>query len=134
MRDLETIALAITASETGHLVMGTMMTPSAHQTIDRILESFPAAQQNQIRAMLSESLRAVISQRLLPRADETGMVLAAEILLGTPALSNLIRDKKTYQIPSIILLELVQAGKITPQKGLEFAVDKRAFELAVGRQ
>jgi twitching motility protein PilT len=148
MRDLETISLAITAAETGHLVMGTLMTSSAHQTIDRVLESFPTNQQNQIRMMLSESLRAVISQRLLPLADESGMVLAAEILLGTQAVSNLIRDKKTFQIPSVIqtsrhlgmkrmddaLLELVSDGKITPQKGLEFAVDKKAFEAAVSRR
>src|SRR5205823_11359004 len=84
LRDLETISLAITAAETGHLVMGTLMTSSAHQTVDRILESFPTNQQNQIRTMLSESLRAVISQRLLPLADESGMALATEILLGTP--------------------------------------------------
>jgi twitching motility protein PilT len=147
MRDLETISLAVTASETGHLVMGTLMTSSAHQTVDRILESFPPAQQNQIRAMLSDSLRAVISQRLLPMADNSGMVLAAEILLGTPAVANLIREKKTFQIPSIIqtnrhlgmkrmddaLLELVQVGKVNPQKALDFAFDKKAFEASIKR-
>ena len=147
MRDLETISLAVTASETGHLVMGTLMTSSAHQTVDRILESFPPAQQNQIRAMLSDSLRAVISQRLLPMADNSGMVLAAEILLGTPAVANLIREKKTFQIPSIIqtnrhlgmrrmddaLLELVQTGKVNPQKALDFAFDKKAFEASIKR-
>lgn len=147
MRDLETISLAVTASETGHLVMGTLMTSSAHQTVDRILESFPPAQQNQIRAMLSDSLRAVISQRLLPMTDNSGMVLAAEILLGTPAVANLIREKKTFQIPSIIqtnrhlgmrrmddaLLELVQAGKVNPQKALDFAFDKKAFEASIKR-
>ncbi|MEW6731660.1 MAG: PilT/PilU family type 4a pilus ATPase [Acidobacteriota bacterium] len=148
MRDLETISLAITAAETGHLVMGTLMTSSAHQTIDRILESFPPNQQNQIRMMLSESLRAVVSQRLLPLADESGMVLAAEILISMTAVANLIRDKKTYQIPSIMqtnramgmrrmddaLIELVEQGKITPQKGLEFALDKKAFEAAITRR
>lgn len=147
MRDLETISLAVTASETGHLVMGTLMTSSAHQTIDRILESFPPAQQNQIRAMLSDSLRAVVSQRLLPMADNSGMVLAAEILLGTPAVANLIREKKTFQIPSIIqtnrhlgmrrmddaLLELVHSGKVNPQKALDFAFDKKAFEASIKR-
>ncbi|MFY9223444.1 MAG: PilT/PilU family type 4a pilus ATPase [Blastocatellia bacterium] len=147
MRDLETISLAVTASETGHLVMGTLMTSSAHQTVDRILESFPPAQQNQIRAMLSDSLRAVISQRLLPMADNSGMVLAAEILLGTPAVANLIREKKTFQIPSIIqtnrhlgmrrmddaLLELVHTGKVNPQKALDFAFDKKAFEASIKR-
>lgn len=147
MRDLETISLAITASETGHLVMGTLMTSSAHQTVDRILESFPASQQNQIRAMLSDSLRAVISQRLLPMADESGMALAAEIMLGTTAIANLIREKKTFQIPSVIqtsrhlgmkrmddaLLELVQSGKVLPQKALDFAFDKKGFEQATRR-
>ena len=147
MRDLETISLAVTASETGHLVMGTLMTSSAHQTVDRILESFPPSQQNQIRAMLSDSLRAVISQRLLPMADDSGMALAAEIMLGTTAIANLIREKKTFQIPSVIqtsrhlgmrrmddaLLELVQAGKISAQKALDFAFDKRGFEQATRR-
>jgi twitching motility protein PilT len=147
MRDLETISLAITASETGHLVMGTLMTSSAHQTVDRILESFPASQQNQIRAMLSDSLRAVISQRLLPLADESGMALAAEIMLGTTAISNLIREKKTFQIPSVIqtsrhlgmkrmddaLLDLVQTGKVLPQKALDFAFDKKGFDQATKR-
>lgn len=142
MRDPETISLAITAAETGHLVMGTLMTSSAHQTVERILESFPPSQQNQIRTMLSESLRAVISQRLIPLADDSGMVLAAEILLGTPAVSNLIRDKKTFQIPSIMqtsrnigmkrmddaLVELVQSGKITLQQAVEYALDKKMLE------
>jgi twitching motility protein PilT len=147
MRDLETISLAVTASETGHLVMGTLMTSSAHQTVDRVLDSFPPGQQNQIRAMLSDSLRAVISQRLLPMVDESGMVLAAEIMLGTTAIANLIREKKTFQIPSVIqtnrhigmkrmddaLLELVQAGKVHPQKALDFASDKKGFEAAIKR-
>ncbi|MBL8152143.1 MAG: PilT/PilU family type 4a pilus ATPase [Blastocatellia bacterium] len=145
MRDAETIALAITAAETGHLVMGTMMTSSAPQTIERILESFPTNQQNQIRTMLSDSLRAIISQRLLAAADESKMVLAAEILIGTPAVGNLIRDKKPFQLPNIMqtnrhlgmkrmddaLLELVQMGKITRQKGLAFAQDRKSFELSL---
>lgn len=147
MRDPETISLAITAAETGHLVMGTLMTSSAHQTVERILESFPPSQQNQIRTMLSESLRAVISQRLIPLADDSGMVLAAEILLGTPAVSNLIRDKKTFQIPSIMqtsrnigmkrmddaLVELVQNRKITLQQAMEYALDKKLLESLAGR-
>ncbi|MCS6884408.1 MAG: type IV pilus twitching motility protein PilT [Blastocatellia bacterium] len=147
LRDPETISLAVTAAETGHLVMGTLMTSSAHQTIERILESFPPSQQNQIRTMLSESLRAVISQRLIPLVDDSGMVLAAEILLGTPAVANLIRDKKTFQIPSIMqtsrnigmkrmddaLLELVQSRKITLQRALEYAVDKKQLELLAAR-
>lgn len=147
MRDPETISLAITAAETGHLVMGTLMTSSAHQTVERILESFPPSQQNQIRTMLSESLRAVISQRLIPLADDSGMVLAAEILLGTPAVSNLIRDKKTFQLPSIMqtsrnigmkrmddaLVELVQSRKITLQQAMEYALDKKLLESLAGR-
>ncbi len=147
MRDPETISLAITAAETGHLVMGTLMTSSAHQTVERILESFPPSQQNQIRTMLSESLRAVISQRLIPLADDSGMVLAAEILLGTPAVSNLIRDKKTFQIPSIMqtsrnigmkrmddaLVELVQSRKITLQQAMEYALDKKLLESLAGK-
>lgn len=147
MRDLETISLAVTASETGHLVMGTLMTSSAHQTVDRVLESFPPGQQNQIRAMLSDSLRAVISQRLIPLMDESGMALATEIMLGTTAVANLIREKKTFQIPSVIqtnrhigmkrmddaLLELVQTNKVHPQKALDFASDKKGFEAAIKR-
>ncbi len=99
LRDLETISLAISASETGHLVIGSMNTSSAHKTIDKVIDSYPAAQQNQIRAMLGESLKAVFSQRLLPRADGSGMVLAYELLLGSTQLANLIKDGKTFQIP-----------------------------------
>ncbi|MEO5763619.1 MAG: PilT/PilU family type 4a pilus ATPase, partial [Vicinamibacteria bacterium] len=83
LRDLETISLAISASETGHLVIGSMNTSSAHKTIDKVIDSYPAEQQNQIRAMVGESLKAIFSQRLLPRADGTGMVLAYELLLGS---------------------------------------------------
>ena len=102
MRDLETISMAITAAETGHLVLGTLHTRNAGKTVDRIIDVFPAAQQNQIRAMLAESLRGVISQQLVPRADGSGRVCAYEIMVVTPAIANLIREAKTYQIPSLM--------------------------------
>lgn len=102
MRDLETVQLAITAAETGHLVMGTLHTNSAPKTIDRIIDVFPAGNQAMIRAMLSESLQAVVTQTLLKRADGTGRVAAHEILLATPAIRNLIREGKTPQIGSLM--------------------------------
>jgi twitching motility protein PilT len=102
MRDLETIQLAMTAAETGHLVMGTLHTSSAPKTIDRIIDVFPANDKEMVRAMLSVSLEAVISQSLLKRADGTGRVAAHEILLGTPAVRNLIREGKIPQISSMM--------------------------------
>ncbi|RMF95588.1 MAG: type IV pilus twitching motility protein PilT [Candidatus Schekmanbacteria bacterium] len=102
MRDLETIQLALTAAETGHLVFGTLHTSSAPKTVDRIIDVFPAAQQGQIRAMFSESIQAVITQHLFKRKDGQGRVAALEIMIGTPAIRNLIREAKISQIPSII--------------------------------
>jgi twitching motility protein PilT len=102
MRDLETISLAITASETGHLVLGTLHTSNASRTLDRLLDVFPVDQQDQIRVMVSESLRGVISQQLVPRIDCPGRVLALEILTNTPAVANVIREAKTYMLPGII--------------------------------
>ncbi|PZR76529.1 MAG: type IV pili twitching motility protein PilT [Chthoniobacterales bacterium] len=102
MRDLETISLAITASETGHLVLGTLHTGTAARTLDRLLDVFPPDQQDQIRIMVSESLRGVVSQQLIPRVDGTGRVLALETLTNTPAVSNVIRESKTYMLPGII--------------------------------
>lgn len=102
MRDLETISLAITASETGHLVLGTLHTSNASRTLDRLLDVFPVDQQDQIRVMVSESLRGVISQQLVPRIDGQGRVLALEILTNTPAVANVIREAKTYMLPGII--------------------------------
>ena len=102
MRDLETISLAITAAETGHLVLGTLHTGNASRTLDRVLDVFPPDQQEQIRVMVSESLRGVVSQQLIPRADGNGRVLALEILTNTPAVANLIREAKTYMLPGII--------------------------------
>jgi twitching motility protein PilT len=102
MRDLDTIALAITAAETGHLVLATLHTSGAPQAIDRIIDVFPAGQQNQVRSMLSESLQAVVTQVLFPRRDRKGRVAAFEILMANPAVRNLIRENKIAQIPSIM--------------------------------
>ena len=100
MRDLETISLALTAAETGHLVFGTLHTSSAPKTVDRIIDVFPAEQQEQVRAMFSESIQAVITQMLLKRKDGKGRTAALEIMIGTPAVRNLIRENKIAQIPS----------------------------------
>jgi twitching motility protein PilT len=102
MRDLETIRLAMTAAETGHLVFGTLHTSSAAKTIDRIVDVFPAAEKEMVRAMLSESLRAVISQTLLKLKSGNGRVAAHEIMIGTPAIRNLIRENKVAQMYSAI--------------------------------
>jgi twitching motility protein PilT len=143
MRDLETIALAITAAETGHLVFGTLMTTNAAQTVDRILDSFPAGQQAQIRTMLSESLKGILSQQLVPAADGTGRVLACELLLCNLAVANMIRERKTFQLNSVMqtsrnvgmqrmddaLFDLSQAGRITPETAMMYALDPKAMEL-----
>jgi twitching motility protein PilT len=117
LRDLEAIELALTASETGHVVLATLSTSSGPKTVDRIIDSFPSDKQNQIRTMLGESLRAVITQRLLPKADGTGLVLACEIMVGTVPLANLIRTEKTYQIPSIM-----QTGKSAGMQSMDDAI------------
>jgi twitching motility protein PilT len=106
MRDLETISMAITAAETGHLVIGTLHTTNAVRSIDRIIDVFPPREQEQIRAMVSESMRGVISQQLLTRADGLGVEPALEIMFATPAVANLIRESRTYQ-----LLSVLQTGK-----------------------
>jgi len=145
LRDLETISLAISASETGHLVIGTLSTSSAAKTVDRIIDSYPPAEQGQIRAMLSEALKAVITQRLIPGADDKSMAVALEILIGTLPLANLIRDGKTFQIPSIMqtgknvgmqimdesIRTLLQEGKITPQAALENASNPGLIKAAL---
>ncbi|MCG3192651.1 MAG: hypothetical protein DIJKHBIC_01898 [Thermoanaerobaculia bacterium] len=142
MRDLETIALAISASETGHLVFGTLSTTTATATMDRVINSFPAGQQGQIRSMISESLKAVISQALLPRRGGYGRVAAFEILRNNAAVAAMVRDGKNYQLPSILqtgqlsgmntmdqaLLKLIDEGKITPEVGMDRAVKKEPFE------
>jgi len=102
MRDLETIQLAITAAETGHLVLGTLHTGNAARTLDRVLDVFPTDQREQIRVMVSESLRGIISQQLVPRMDNTGRALALEILVNTPAVAATIRDGKTFMLPGIM--------------------------------
>jgi twitching motility protein PilT len=132
MRDLETISLAITASETGHLVLGTLHTGNASRTLDRLLDVFPADQQEQIRIMVSESLRGIISQQLIPRVDGAGRVLALETLANTPAVANVIREAKIFMLPGIIqtgkkqgmqlmddaLTELVDNGSISRDEAL----------------
>lgn len=106
MRDLETISLALTAAETGHLVLGTLHTGNAPRTLDRVLDVFPVDQRDQIRIMVSESLRGIVSQQLVPRADGNGRVMALELLVNTPAVSATIRDGKTFMLPGIM-----QTGK-----------------------
>jgi len=106
LRDLETISLAIEAASTGHLVFGTVHTSSAPKTIDRLIEVFPASEQMQIRSTLSDGIRAVLAQVLFKRVDKQGRCAALEIMIATPAVRNLIREGKTFQIPSMI-----QTGK-----------------------
>ena len=141
MRDLETIRLALTAAETGHLVFGTLHTSSAAKTIDRIVDVFPAAEKEMVRSMLSESLRAVISQTLLKTKDEMGRVAAHEIMIGTPAIRNLIRENKVAQMYSAIqtgqnvgmqtldqnLTELVRRNVISVAEARGKAANKDAF-------
>lgn len=147
LRDLETISLAISAAETGHLVLGTLATSSAPKTVDRIIDAYPPMEQNQIRAMLSESLRAVITQRLLPGTDNKKMELAVEIIVGTLPLANLIRDGKTFQIPSMMqtaknvgmqimdesILSLLQADKIDARTAQAHANDPKRFQVFVDK-
>ncbi len=102
MRDLETTALAISAAETGHLVLSTLHTINASQTVERVIDMYPGGQQNQIRAMLSNTLQAVVSQTLFSRVDEPGMVPAVEVMLCTPAVRNIIREGRTFEIPNVI--------------------------------
>lgn len=141
MRDVETISLGLTAAETGHLVFATLHTNSAHKTIDRIIDTFPADRQEQVRAMLAESLRGVVAQQLL-RKKGGGRVAAHEILVGTPAVANLIREAKTFQIPSVIqtgkkdgmvqmdqsLLALLMAGAVEPEEAYGRAHEKALFK------
>lgn len=123
LRDLETISLALTAAETGHLVFATLHTSSAAKTIDRIIDVFPSGQQGQIRTMLAESLRGVVAQSLFSRADKQGRVAAFEIMKGTKAIANLIREAKIHQIPSIIQTSASQ-GMVLFEKSVEDLVKK----------
>ena len=141
MRDLETIRLALTAAETGHLVFGTLHTSSAAKTVDRIVDVFPAAEKEMVRSMLSESLRAVISQTLLKTKDGNGRVAAHEIMIGTPAIRNLIRENKVAQMYSAIqtgqnfgmqtldqnLLELVRRNVVSNAEAKARATNKDTF-------
>ncbi|MGC9016617.1 MAG: type IV pilus twitching motility protein PilT [Caldimicrobium sp.] len=141
MRDKETIALAIEATLTGHLVLSTLHTISAAQTINRIIDVFPAEEQAQIRTTLSEALRAVISQTMFKRIDRPGRIVALEILIATPAVRNLIREGKIHQIPSMIqtgkkygmmslddcIMEYLNKGYISPEEAFIKAVDKTRF-------
>ncbi|MBK7366831.1 MAG: type IV pilus twitching motility protein PilT [Candidatus Eisenbacteria bacterium] len=142
LRDLETTQLAITAAETGHLVFATLHTNSASKTIDRIIDIFPSGQQAQVRTMLSESLEGVVAQTLLPAKDGKGRVAALEVLVGVPALRNLIREDKTAQIMSVIqtgakdgmisldqsLRELVMQGKLSREVAAKRSSNPRMFD------
>jgi len=146
MRDLETVSIAIETAETGHLVFGTLHTTTAAGTVDRIIDQFPADRQEQIRVMLAESLKGVVSQTLC-RKIGGGRIAALEVLLVTGAVSNLIREAKTFQIPSIMqvnkangmvslndaLYDLVQKKLVMPDEALSKAVDKNAFEALLKR-
>ena len=146
MRDLETISLAITASETGHLVLGTLHTGNAARTLDRVLDVFPVDQREQIRIMVSESLRGIVSQQLVPRADGAGRALAIEILMNTPAVANVIREAKTFMLPGIIqtgkklgmklmddsLSELFRAGLISADEAVSRAEQKQQMKQFCG--
>ncbi len=141
MRDLETTSLAITAAETGHLVFGTLHTVNATKTLDRVIDQFPSTQQTQIRVMLSESILGIISQVLLKKKSG-GRVAAFEILIGTGAVANLIRENKTFQLPSILqtganigmttmeqsLLQLIKDKEIDPRDALEVVDDANEFK------
>jgi twitching motility protein PilT len=148
MRDLETISLAITAAETGHLVLGTLHTGNASRTLDRLLDVFPVEQQEQIRIMVSESLRGIVSQQLVPSVDGTTRVLALETLTNTPAVANVIREAKTYMLPGIIqtgkkqgmqlmddaLMALFDRGAINGDEAYGRAEQKQAMRQHFGRE
>ncbi|MDA1273804.1 MAG: type IV pilus twitching motility protein PilT [Verrucomicrobia bacterium] len=141
LRDLETIELAITAASTGHLVFGTLHTPSAAKTVDRIIDVFPGDQQNKIRATLSEALKGVIAQNLFRRIDKKRRVAALEILVFTSAIANLVREGKTHQIPGMIqvgkklgnqplddaIMEHVRMKRISPEEAYDKCLDKKKF-------
>lgn len=141
MRGKETIATAVTAAETGHLVLSTLHTNSAAQTIDRIIDTFPADQQDQIRVQLSGSLMAIFSQRLIPRISG-GLIPAYELLINTPAVANLIRERRTHEVQTVIetgmeqgmidmnrtLVELVHQGEITVENAFAFSPNPKGLE------
>ncbi|MCX7732992.1 MAG: type IV pilus twitching motility protein PilT [candidate division WOR-3 bacterium] len=141
MRDLETISLALTAAETGHLVLSTLHTKSVAETVDRVIDVFPADQQEYVRQIFASVIRGIISQTLLPRKDGRGRVAAMEVLIATPAIKNLIREAKVHQIPSLVqtgsqygmqtmdqsLELLLKKGLISPEVAYAAANDKKMF-------
>src|SRR5438067_705623 len=141
LRDLETIELAITAAATGHLVFGTLHTPSASKTVDRIIDVFPSEQQNKIRATLSEALRGVVAQNLFKRVDKKGRVAALEVLVFTTAIANLVREGKTHQLPGMIqvgkklgnqplddaIMDHLKMKRISPEEAYDKGLDKKKF-------
>ncbi len=147
MRDLDTIATAITAAETGHLVLGTLHTVNAPQTIERIIDVFPASQQTQIRLQLSQVIEAILSQILLPRATGAGRVAAIEILVGTPAVKNLIRESRTHEISSVmeigikdrmqtmnnVLADLVRHNVVTQEDAMNSSSNPEQLLKLIGR-
>jgi twitching motility protein PilT len=147
LRDLETISVALTAAETGHLVFATLHTQDAPQTIDRVIDVFPPHQQGQVRAQLAATLQGVVCQTLVKHASGTGRVVATEVMITTPAVANLIREGKTYQIPSAMqagkelgmhtmdqhLADLVNSAQITYQAAVEKVHDVEGFKRLVRR-
>lgn len=145
LRDYETIAAALTVAETGHLVFGTLHTFSAAQTIDRIIDVFPAAQQNQVRQQLAATIQAVVSQRLIPKVNG-GRVAATEVMIANPAIRNLIREGKIHQVDNVIqtsadagmnlietsLTSLIQQGAISQEKAHEFAIRPAELDRLLG--
>lgn len=129
MRDPETIAIAITAAETGHLVFGTLHTSSAAQTVDRIIDVFPPHQQQQIRVQLANTIQGVVAQQLIPRADMPGRVAALEIMVATPAIRNLIREGKTYQI-----ISQIQTGAKYGMQTLDMSLKALYMKRAISRE
>jgi twitching motility protein PilT len=141
MRDLETIELAITAAATGHLVFGTLHTQSAAKTVDRIIDVFPADQQNKVRTTLAEALKGVVAQNLFKRIDRKGRVAALEILIFTNAIANLVREGKTHQIPGMIqvgkklgnqplddaIMDHLKMRRISPEEAYEKCLDRKKF-------
>ena len=148
MRDLETISTALTAAETGHLVLATLHTPDAPQTIDRIIDVFPPYQQKQIMVQLSCSLQGVVAQRLLPRIDKPGRIVAAEVMVATPAIRNLVREHETEQLLTLMqtgsqygmktmdrsLRELYEQNMISYETAITFAKDPSEFEIQRGKR
>ena len=148
MRDLETISLALEAAETGHLVFATLHTISASKTLDRIIEVFPAQEQAQVRTSLSESIQSIVAQTLFKRADGKGRVPALEILFGIPSVRNMIRENKTFQLPSVLqtnrnagmqtmdddIERLLAQRAITPEAALVHAQDKRRIRESIAHR